>query len=116
MVDDILGIWGDSAVTGKPVGDDLLTRKMTYPVIAALDAGDDHAAALAALYARPPGPDDDLAAMTRHIEATDARRLTQERAEVEERAALEALQGAGIAGEALEWCREYARSAVVRVA
>ncbi|MFI1363645.1 polyprenyl synthetase family protein [Streptomyces griseochromogenes] len=36
LVDDVLGIWGDSAVTGKPVGGDLRERKKTFPVLAAL--------------------------------------------------------------------------------
>jgi len=36
MVDDILGIWGDSSVTGKPAAADILNRKMTLPVIFAL--------------------------------------------------------------------------------
>ena len=37
--DDILGMWGDPAVTGKPVGADLERRKASLPVAAALDAG-----------------------------------------------------------------------------
>ncbi|MEU4930245.1 polyprenyl synthetase family protein [Streptomyces yokosukanensis] len=36
LVDDVLGLWGDPAVTGKPVGGDLRERKRTYPVLAAL--------------------------------------------------------------------------------
>ncbi|GHE07879.1 polyprenyl synthetase family protein [Streptomyces alanosinicus] len=36
LVDDVLGLWGDPAVTGKPVGGDLRERKKTYPVLAAL--------------------------------------------------------------------------------
>ncbi|MEU9991180.1 polyprenyl synthetase family protein [Streptomyces sp. NPDC048045] len=36
LVDDVLGIWGDPAVTGKPVGGDLREHKKTYPVLAAL--------------------------------------------------------------------------------
>jgi geranylgeranyl diphosphate synthase type I len=35
FVDDLLGIWGDPAVTGKPVDADLSSRKMTAPVVAA---------------------------------------------------------------------------------
>lgn len=35
-VDDLLGIWGDPAVTGKPVLSDLRRRKKTLPVVAAL--------------------------------------------------------------------------------
>ncbi|MFF5483266.1 polyprenyl synthetase family protein [Streptomyces sp. NPDC012935] len=36
VVDDLLGIWGDPAVTGKPVYGDLRERKKTFPVLAAL--------------------------------------------------------------------------------
>ncbi|MDO0929163.1 polyprenyl synthetase family protein [Streptomyces sp. TG1A-8] len=38
LVDDVLGLWGDPAVTGKPVGGDLRERKKTFPVLAALDS------------------------------------------------------------------------------
>ena len=34
--DDILGIWGDPKVTGKPIGDDILHCKKTLPVLFAL--------------------------------------------------------------------------------
>ncbi|MGM9442024.1 polyprenyl synthetase family protein [Streptomyces murinus] len=36
LVDDVLGIWGDPTVTGKPAGGDLREGKKTYPVLAAL--------------------------------------------------------------------------------
>ncbi|HEY1989086.1 MAG TPA: polyprenyl synthetase family protein [Acidimicrobiales bacterium] len=35
-IDDLLGIWGDPAVTGKPIGSDLLAGKKTLPVAIAL--------------------------------------------------------------------------------
>ena len=35
--DDALGIWGDSAATGKPSGADLAKRKWTFPVVWALE-------------------------------------------------------------------------------
>ncbi|MFF4575162.1 polyprenyl synthetase family protein [Streptomyces sp. NPDC001410] len=38
LVDDVLGLWGDPAVTGKPAGGDLRERKKTFPVLAALDS------------------------------------------------------------------------------
>ncbi|MEU3854803.1 polyprenyl synthetase family protein [Streptomyces sp. NPDC029554] len=38
IVDDVLGIWGDPRVTGKPVHGDLRERKKTYPVLVALDS------------------------------------------------------------------------------
>ena len=40
-VDDLLGIWGDPARTGKPAGSDLRQRKKSMPVVSALAAGGD---------------------------------------------------------------------------
>ncbi|MFL4946294.1 polyprenyl synthetase family protein [Streptomyces sp. MMS24-I31] len=49
VVDDVLGLWGDPAVTGKPVHADLRERKKTFPVLAALDAPHPAASHLAGL-------------------------------------------------------------------
>ncbi|GAB2975439.1 family 2 encapsulin nanocompartment cargo protein polyprenyl transferase [Saccharothrix stipae] len=49
-VDDLLGIWGDAAVTGKPVHGDLRARKKSLPVVAALTSGTPAGRELAALY------------------------------------------------------------------
>ena len=53
LVDDLLGIWGDAAVTGKPAGADLVRRKQSYPVVNALRSPVPAAAELAELYALP---------------------------------------------------------------
>ena len=50
MVDDMLGIWGESAATGKPVAADLRARKRSAPVVAALTSGTAAGERLAALY------------------------------------------------------------------
>ncbi|WP_086824149.1 polyprenyl synthetase family protein [Allokutzneria sp. NRRL B-24872] len=50
VVDDLLGIWGDPDVVGKPVGSDLANRKKSLPVVAALDSGTAAGAELAELY------------------------------------------------------------------
>jgi geranylgeranyl diphosphate synthase type I len=50
LVDDLIGIWGDPAVTGKPAGSDLAARKQTLPVAAALASGTPAATELAELY------------------------------------------------------------------
>ncbi|MDF3301276.1 polyprenyl synthetase family protein [Streptomyces tropicalis] len=49
VIDDVLGLWGDPAVTGKPVHADLRERKKTYPVLAALDSPGPAARRLAGL-------------------------------------------------------------------
>ena len=35
--DDVLGIWGDEATTGKAVGSDILRKKKSFPVVYALE-------------------------------------------------------------------------------
>jgi geranylgeranyl diphosphate synthase type I len=50
LIDDLLGIWGDPAMTGKPVGADLVARKKSLPVVAALTSGTQAGRALAGLY------------------------------------------------------------------
>jgi geranylgeranyl diphosphate synthase type I len=38
--DDMLGVWGDPGVTGKPVGQDLRRKKKTLPVLALIQSAD----------------------------------------------------------------------------
>ena len=52
-VDDLLGIWGDPATTGKPAGNDLRQRKKSMPVVSALAAGGDEADELRELVLGP---------------------------------------------------------------
>jgi geranylgeranyl diphosphate synthase type I len=58
LVDDLLGIWGEAAVTGKPVLSDLRTRKKSLPVTYAVCSGTSAGHELAAWLASP-GPDDE---------------------------------------------------------
>ena len=51
LIDDVIGIWGDSGRIGEPVGADLATRKKSLPVAAAFASGHPAAAELAELYA-----------------------------------------------------------------
>ena len=51
--DDLLGIWGDPRVTGKPNLADLRVGKKSLPVVAALASGGSATRRLAELYLRP---------------------------------------------------------------
>ncbi|MDX2912455.1 family 2 encapsulin nanocompartment cargo protein polyprenyl transferase [Streptomyces griseiscabiei] len=53
LIDDVIGIWGDPGRTGKPAGADLMVRKKSLPVVAALASGTPEAAELAELYGMP---------------------------------------------------------------
>ncbi|MET9393038.1 polyprenyl synthetase family protein [Streptomyces sp. NPDC006624] len=83
IVDDVLGIWGDPRVTGKPVHGDLRERKKTFPVLVALgspaggrlaallESGDDPGAA-AALIEEAGGRSAAMAEARRHVTAVEA--------------------------------------------
>ncbi|MFJ9337849.1 family 2 encapsulin nanocompartment cargo protein polyprenyl transferase [Streptomyces sp. NPDC101733] len=58
LIDDLIGIWGDPGHTGKPAGADLIARKKSLPVVAALTSGTEAGEELAALYAGPMTGDD----------------------------------------------------------
>jgi geranylgeranyl diphosphate synthase type I len=58
LIDDVIGIWGDSRRTGKPAGADLAARKKSLPVVAALTSGTTAASELAELYALPHEKED----------------------------------------------------------
>lgn len=55
--DDILGIWGDEAKTGKSAASDILSRKKSLPVLYGLE----RSARLSEIYAQPPDTEIDVA-------------------------------------------------------
>jgi geranylgeranyl diphosphate synthase, type I len=81
LVDDLLGIWGDPAVTGKPVLSDLRSRKKSLPVTYAVAHGGAAGAELAAWLA---GSGDDreptLRRMAELVEVAGGRRWAADEA------------------------------------
>lgn len=100
LQDDLLGIWGDPAVTGKSAASDLEKRKKSLPVVYGLE----RSAEFAAAYAQPHGPSDDVRQLAAHLEDLGARDYVSDAAhEVTGRArsALALAAPAGPAGLAL---------------
>ncbi len=94
-VDDLIGIWGDPGVTGKPVGNDIARRKATLPVVAALNSRSDAAAELAALYqATVAMTACDVERAAALVEVAGGRRVAQRCADERMRAAIAALPDA----------------------
>ncbi|ROT29777.1 polyprenyl synthetase family protein [Micromonospora sp. HM5-17] len=82
LVDDLLGIWGEPAVTGKPVLADLRARKKSVPVVRALTAGGPAGSQLAELYASPGDLSaTELALAATLIEEAGARDWTEKQAD-----------------------------------
>jgi len=94
MVDDILGIWGDPAITGKPAAGDIRSHKMTLPVIVAL-RDPDIGAQLIALYRQPQWNDADVVRAVSLIEHSGARAYVQSLVESYAEAATAALHASG---------------------
>ncbi|UCM86865.1 polyprenyl synthetase family protein [Streptomyces marincola] len=107
LTDDLLGIWGDPAVTGKPAGADLVSRKKSLPVVAALDSGTPAARRLAELYLPGGGasgadggrgreaPDPELTArLAGLVEEAGGRAWAEQAAQEELRLALQCLDAA----------------------
>lgn len=96
--DDILGIWGLTAKTGKPSGSDIRRRKKSLPVLYALaNAAPALKEELLALYRRaePVTPEQERFVMGA-LEETGAREFAQQQADQFKQAALAALaQAAG---------------------
>lgn len=81
-VDDLLGIWGDPAITGKPVHSDLRNRKKTLPVVAALTSGTAAGQELSELYERTtPLPDNELAHAAVLVDRAGGRAWSQSQAD-----------------------------------
>src|SRR5215213_6910371 len=93
-VDDILGIWGQTATTGKPVWSDLRQQKKTLPITAALARADGHRDELRLLLAASRDDEDAAARAADLIEKWGGREATEQAAAEHFDAALAALDAA----------------------
>jgi geranylgeranyl diphosphate synthase, type I len=106
-IDDLLGIWGDPATTGKPIGSDLRQRKKSMPLVSALAAEGSEADELRALIfgsARAPQPlepmePDDVVRATYLVESCGGREWTTAQAKANLDAALGALERVPLSAE-----------------
>lgn len=99
--DDILGIWGDEALTGKSAAGDLVEGKKSLPVLFGLEKNGE----FARRWQRGPIRAEEVRAAAALLEAESARRSAQEAARQMTNLALESLRVAnpqGEAGEALK--------------
>ncbi|MFI5040360.1 MAG: polyprenyl synthetase family protein [Acidimicrobiales bacterium] len=79
-VDDLLGIWGDPSVTGKPVWSDLRSGKKTLPIALALANGNGHSEELASLVGAPRSSEAEVERVALLVEACGGRELTADQA------------------------------------
>jgi geranylgeranyl diphosphate synthase type I len=107
--DDLLGIWGDPQLTGKPAGNDLRNHKKSLPVAYALDRSEE----LRRLYAQA---EVDVAVTIAELDRVGAREYAERLAAQHQRQALAALDATGQENEATEALRELAKQLLNRTA
>jgi geranylgeranyl diphosphate synthase type I len=91
--DDLLGVWGRAAETGKPAAADVVERKRGLPAALALSRADTPAW-LTAAYSETDGgmPADTVAAVIGHFDAIDLRGEVEQRVQQRYRRAQDALE------------------------
>ncbi len=107
--DDLLGIWGDPHVTGKPAGNDIRNRKKSLPVAYGLERSEP----LRHLYA---AADIDVAAVVAELDRCGARSYSEALAAQHHQRALSALAATNYDNEATNTLRELANSLLHRAA
>jgi geranylgeranyl diphosphate synthase type I len=88
--DDILGIWGTPEITGKPAGDDLISRKKSLPTVFGLSHSND----FEQLWKQAGSGDPQLQAMKDTLQACGARTHAERLAQEHIMAAIATLEGA----------------------
>jgi geranylgeranyl diphosphate synthase type I len=111
--DDVLGIWGDPAVTGKPAAADLYRHKLSLPLIHALRSAEERER-LAQLYRQESTDEQDVAQILGILDQAGARGYTEGVAAFYHQQALAALASARGAAQALDELRQMAEGLVGR--
>jgi geranylgeranyl diphosphate synthase type I len=100
LTDDLLGIWGATEVTGKPVMADLRARKKSLPVVAALTSGTSAGEELSGILATPGElPEDKLVRAAELVVKAGGKDWAEQEAASRLAAAAGSLDGTGIPAE-----------------
>lgn len=113
--DDLLGIWGDPAVTGKPVGNDLRERKKSFPVVVALSQQTAASEELASILSQDAALNETaIARATELVEQAGGKESATAAAHDYLHQALACIQTAPLAAPAVEELTHLARFVVAR--
>jgi len=110
MRDDVLGIWGDPAVTGKPAGADVARRKKSLPILHGLE----QSAELRALFAQETLSAADVHCAMELLQETNSREYAEQLAREHHTQALAALEEANLQGPAARALHELAQTLLDR--
>lgn len=107
ILDDVLGLWGDSALTGKPVGTDLIRGKKTMPLVLAAESGTAEGERVAALLDAAPLAPARVPEVMRLLEASGSRERAEEAAAHHMASAVAALDEAELAEDVRQQWRSF---------
>jgi geranylgeranyl diphosphate synthase type I len=110
MLDDILGTWGNSLTTGKPVGADIARRKKTLPLLHGLE----RSPKLRTLMSQETLSDADVGHARSLLEEAGSREYAERLAQDHHEAALSALEQANLREPAAGALRELAEELLNR--
>lgn len=113
IADDILGIWGDPAVTGKPAGDDIMAKKKSLPLLAAMQQ--DSSGEIAGFFRKSGVAEGDLEKISRLLTDLNAREGAERVAQAYVNRAVAALRDAELSNPAAVHLEQIARQAVGRI-
>jgi geranylgeranyl diphosphate synthase type I len=113
--DDLLGVFGDPSVTGKPAGDDLREGKRTVLVALALEGSDAQGAALLEQRLGTDLADQDIVALQSVITASGAAQRVETMIDELTAESLRALSQAQVTDRAREALQSLAAAATRRV-
>lgn len=114
--DDVLGVWGDHEVTGKPSGDDLREGKTTLIWVLGAQRLTGEAAAAMERVGTPQAREDDVPLLQEALEEAGVRREIEERISAEVELAEDALREAPLTPEGVQGLHEIARAVAWRAA
>ena len=114
-VDDVLGIWGDPKITGKPAGNDLREKKKSMPVSIVLSANNSDSEKLLEIFSTTEDLDEEeIVKASALIENAGGREATLEEADKHLKRAIEFLNNADIRKETFCELEEIAHFVVNR--
>ncbi len=76
--DDVLGVWGEESITGKPVGADIRRKKNSYPIVYTMEAApDEDRASISSMYQKSELDDEDVGSVLRIMNRLGVREHAQ---------------------------------------
>ena len=76
--DDVLGVWGEEEITGKPVGADIRRKKNSYPVVYTMEAATDQDRDyISSIYLKPELEEEDVDSVLTVMEKVGVREHAQ---------------------------------------